>query len=197
MKSALTLLLLSAACLAPTSFAWAQEAGSELPSAKEVEQVTSDLLIDAERKAEEIAGRVDQIEEAREVSAGILQPIYRAAEAMAFPAFHWVAFTLMTAGLISYGLQLVLGKLLLLTRMSLNIKEILADAVGFVISLIGLVLTTQAAAENSNFTTSPAMVLSATAVGVIFGLMLYAWGQRQEVQAAQARRHEAKAKGKA
>ncbi len=167
---------------------WSQEAGSDLPSTQEVEQRASDLVTDAQRRAEEIAGRVDQSQQAHEVSAGVLQPIYTLAESMAFPAFHWVAFTLMVAGVVSFGLQLVLGKLVLLSKMSFNIKEILADAVGLFISLIGLVLTTQAAAENSTFTTSPAAVLSATAVGAIFGLMLYVWGQRQEVEAARARR---------
>ncbi len=55
------------------------------------------------------------------------------------------------------------------------------------ISVVGLVLTTQAAAENSTFTQSPAAVLSATAVGAVAGLWFYRKGQRQELEAALGR----------
>ena len=55
------------------------------------------------------------------------------------------------------------------------------------VSLLGLVLTTQAAAENSSFTSSASAVLSATAVGVITGFVCYLWGQRQELQAVEGR----------
>lgn len=135
----------------------------------------------------ELAEKVDEDPRAREVTAGILQPIYRLAEAMAHPAFHWIAFAVMATGVVNYALQLVLGKLVLLTRLSLSLKEILSDALGLVISLTGLVLTTQAAAENSTFTTSPAAVLSASAVGVVAGFIFYLWGQRLELEAARGR----------
>lgn len=138
-------------------------------------------------RVEDIARQVDQSVQAQEVTAGILTPIYKVAERLSFPMFHWLAFTLMTTGVVSYALQLVLAKLVVLMRMSISISEILSDALGLLISIIGLVLTTQAAAENSSFTRSPASVLSATAVGVIAGFIFYVWAQRQEVQAAQAR----------
>ena len=64
---------------------------------------------------------------------------------------------------------------------------ILSDAFGFVISVFGLVLTTQAATENSTFTHSAAAVLSATIAGAFVGIILYRWGQAQELQAAQGR----------
>ena len=57
-----------------------------------------------------------------------------------------------------------------------SITEILSDALGLVISLVGLVLTTQAATENSRFPESPAAVLSATGVEVVVGFILYLWG---------------------
>ena len=44
---------------------------------------------------QELAEQVDQTEKAKEVSAGILKPIYVMAERLSFPAFHWVAFTVM------------------------------------------------------------------------------------------------------
>jgi len=53
-----------------------------------------------------------------------------------------------------------------------------------------LVLTTQAATENSTFTESPAAVLSATAAGAIVGIILYWWGQSQEVQAVEGRKKQ-------
>jgi hypothetical protein len=139
-------------------------------------------------KLDEIAGEVDRSEEAQEVTAGILKPIYALAETFSFPAFHWVAFAAMVAGVVSFGLQLVLGKLVVLSRMSLSLSEILSDALGLVVSLVGLVLTTQAAAENSTFTTSAFSVLSATAVGALAGFIFYVWGQRQELQAVEGRR---------
>ena len=143
-----------------------------------------------EKTAEEvtkIAKQVDQDPRAKSAAAGILQPIYLVAEKLAFPAFHWVAFSFMAAGVVSYALQLALGKLVVLTRMGFSIKEIASDAVGLAISVVGLVLTTQAAAENSTFTQSPAAVISATVVGAVVGIILYLWGQSQELDAVAGR----------
>ncbi|MFV0443298.1 MAG: hypothetical protein ACK5Q5_06985 [Planctomycetaceae bacterium] len=147
-------------------------------------------LGEAQDKVAEIAEQVDQDPRAQEVSAGILQPIYRLAEKMAFPAFHWVAFAVMATGVVSFALQIVLGKLAVLLRGSISFKEILSDVLGLVISATGLVLTTQAAAENSTFTQSPAAVLSASAVGAIAGFVFYLWGQRQELEAVRGRKIE-------
>ena len=108
-------------------------------------------------------------------------------ENLAFPAFHWLAFALMTAGVVSYALQLVLGKLVVLMRMGFSLGEIISDAFGLAVSVIGLVQTTQAAAENSTFTQSAAAVLTATVAGALVGLILYWWGQAQELQAAAGR----------
>lgn len=141
----------------------------------------------AQKKVEEIAKEVDQSPRAKEISAGILQPIYQLAEQLSFPLFHWAAFAILAAGVVSYALQLVLGKLVVLARMGFSPAEIISDAHGLVISLVGLVLTTQAAAENSTFTQSPFSVISAAAVGLVAGFILYRWGQAQEVQAAIAR----------
>ena len=154
------------------------------------EESADPLVSSTTDKVAEIAEQVDQDERAQEVSAGILQPIYQLAEAIAFPAFHWVAFAVMATGVVSFALQIVLAKLAVLMRGSLSFKEILSDALGLVISLTGLVLTTQAAAENSTFTTSPAAVLSASAVGVVAGFVFYLWGQSQELQAAKGRKLE-------
>ena len=171
----------------------AQDASDAEPAAdgltvESVQETAEELATDTQQKVSEIAEQVDQSEQAKEVSAGILQPIYQLAETMSFPSFHWIAFTLMATGVVSFAMQLVLGKLVVLSKMSISIKEILSDAVGLIISLIGLVLTTQAAAENSNFTESPFMVLSAAGVGVILGFVLYLWGQKQEVEAAVGRK---------
>ena len=192
MRSLLFLGSLSIAILGATSGIHAQEEASEPLDTDEIRQTTEEVVKDTQQKVGEIAQRVDQSEQAREVSAGILQPIYALAEAMAFPAFYWLAFTLMAAGVVSFALQIVFGKLVLLTKMSLNLKEIVSDSIGLAISLIGLVLATQAAAENSTFTDSPAAVLSAAGVGVIVGLILYSWGQRLEVEAAKGRKVQGK-----
>ena len=150
-------------------------------------EVISPLEKKAEKELTKIAKQVDEDPRAKTASAGILQPIYAVAKTLAFPAFHWVAFSLMAAGVVSYGLQIALGKLVVLMRMGFSLKEIASDAVGLAISVVGLVLTTQAAAENSTFTQSPALVISATGVGAIVGFILYLWGQSQELQAADGR----------
>ena len=157
----------------------AQETAAKAPAPSTTEQMKETTA--------ELAKTLDQDPRAKTAAAGILQPIYVVAENLAFPAFHWLAFALMTAGVVSYTLQLALGKLVVLMRMGFSLGEILSDAFGLAISVIGLVLTTQAAAENSTFTQSAAAVLSATVSGVLVGLVLYWWGQSLELQAAAGR----------
>ena len=149
-----------------------------------VTDIVSDQVAD---RGTEVTRQLNTDERAAEVSAGILEPIYALAEHMSFSAFHWTAFALMVTGVVSYALQLVLGKLVVLSKLSLSLTAIISDAAGLSISLVGLFLTTQAAAENSQFTEHPASVLSATAVGAFAGLILYWWGQRQELQAVKGR----------
>ena len=82
---------------------------------EDIKETASELAETAKQKIEGVAEQVDQTQQARDVSAGILKPIYLLAERISFPAFHWVAFTCMVAGVISFGLQLILGKLVVLT----------------------------------------------------------------------------------
>jgi hypothetical protein len=145
----------------------------------------------AQDELEEITGRVNQSEQAQRVRAGILKPIYSLAETFSFSAFHWVAFAIMVAGVVSFALQLTLGKLVVLSRSGFSPSEILSDALGLAVSLIGLVLTTQAATENSNFTASAFAVISSTCMGLIAGFVFYIWGQRQELQAVAGRKKAA------
>jgi hypothetical protein len=162
--------------------AWCQEPGGEV-------QEKAQQAVDAAREtADAVAEAVDESAQAQEVSAGILKPIYQLAEAFSFPAFHWIAFSVMVTGVVSFALQLTLGKLVVLARFGFSLPEIFSDALGLVVSLIGLVLTTQAAAENSSFTSSSAAVLSATGVGAVAGFVFYLWGQSQELQAVEGRR---------
>jgi len=146
----------------------------------------------ATQQVKEIAEKVDKNEQAQEVSAGILKQIYLLAERMESPMFHCAAFALMVTGVVSFALQLVLGKLLVLSKMSISLTEILSDTMGLAISLVGLVLTTQAAAQNSTFTTSPAAVLSATGAGVLLGFFFFKWGTSQELAAADGRKAQPK-----
>jgi len=148
------------------------------------------LAEDAEKKMDEIAEQVDQSEKAKEYSAGVLQPIYQLAEYMSFSWFHWLAFAIMATGVVNYALQLVLAKLVVLLKSGFSMTEILSDALGLVISLVGITLVTQAATENSAFTNSPFAVLSSAAVGVIAGFIFYLWGQRLEIEAARGRRED-------
>lgn len=163
-----------------------EKATETVESARETMDIARDTLTAA-------ADAVEQSEEAQQVTAGILQPIYWLAEAFSFSAFHWLAFTLMVAGVVSFALQLTLGKLVVLAKLGFSLVSVLSDVMGLSVSLVGLVLTTQAAAENSNFTQSALAVLSSTAVGILLGLLFYFWGQRQELQALEGRRAQAAA----
>ena len=154
----------------------------------DVAEKAKELEAEVEAKVGELAEKIDQNESAKEAAEGVLGPIYKLAESLNFSSFHWLAFGLMSAGVVSFALQLVLGKLVVLFKGSINLREIISDAIGFVISTVGLVLTTQAAAENSTFTHSPAAVLSSAACGVVLGVMLYRWGQIQEVNAVAGQR---------
>ena len=154
------------------------------PAVEEAPAVAGDPVID----------QVDQNAQAQEVKSNILAPIYWLAEIFAFPTFYWLAFVVMVTGVVSFALQLVLGKLVVLSRLSLSPTEVLSDTLGLVVSLIGLVLTTQAATENSTFTQSAFAVLSATVTGAVLGIVFYIWGQRQELQAVEGRRRVAPAK---
>ena len=166
----------------------AEPATTDEPS---VSERAGEIVGETKDKVDEIAQRVDESEQAKEITAGVLQPIYALAEYLAFPAIHWVAFAVMVTGVVSFALQLVLAKLAVLMRFGLSLTEIFSDALGLVISLVGLVLTTQASAENSNFTQSPAAVLSAAGVGVLAGLVFYWWGQSHELRALEGRKVQA------
>lgn len=153
-----------------------------------IAEKAKEAAADAEGKVDEIVESIDQNETAKKAAAGILEPIYKLAETLSFSAFHWVAFALMCSGVVSFAMQLVLGKLVVLFKGSINLREILSDFIGLIISVVGLVLTTQAAAENSNFTNSAAAVLSAAGLGAVVGILLYRWGQAQEVNAVVGQR---------
>jgi hypothetical protein len=146
-------------------------------------QQTKDSVVE---KAKQIEEQLANNETIKEISAGILQPIYNLAEYMAQPWFYWVAFAVMAAGVVSFALQLVLTKLILLLRMKLRLSEIFSDALGLIVSLTGLVMVTQAATENSTFTTQSVSVVSAAAVGLLVGFVFYLWGQKTELMAAKS-----------
>ena len=185
MTGAIKMSLALAAVLAIAAPVRSQEPDSNLEG-KALQTMES-----ARETADAVAEAIDRDEKAKEVSAGILKPIYRLAEAFSFPAFHWIAFAVMVAGVVSFALQLTLGKLVVLTRFGFSPAEILSDGLGLAVSLVGLVLTTQAAAENSSFTSSATAVLSAAVVGAIIGFIFYLWGQRQELQAVEGRKRAA------
>jgi hypothetical protein len=196
MTDALKMSLAIVALVAIAVPVWAQESDGD-PAVK-AQQTDSDFqekakqtVESARETADSVTAALDQSEQAQEASAGILRPIYRLAEAFSFPAFHWIAFAVMVAGVVSFALQLTLGKLVVLAKLGFSPAEILSDGLGFVVSLVGLVLTTQAATENSSFTSSAAAVLSAAAVGAISGFVFYLWGQRQELLAVEGRKRGA------
>ncbi len=155
-----------------------------------IKESTKDAIDMANKKTEEITKQVDESEQAQEYSAGVLQPIYKMAEFLSFSWFHWLAFTFMVSGVVSFALQLVLAKLAVLMHGGFSLAQILTDSQGLIISLVGLILTTQAATENSTFTNSATAVLSATAVGVVAGFLFYLWGQSEELQALRGRKEE-------
>jgi hypothetical protein len=190
-----------AALLAAGVPLWAQEAQQpqqEVQQTQDQEQATqqeaeggifdraSRRVEEAQQQFEDVRQQVNESEDAQLVRAGILAPLYKLAEAFSFPAFHWLAFAVMVTGVVSFALQLTLGKLVVISRRGFSFMEVLTDLLGLVVSLVGLVLTTQAAAENSSFTSSAFAVLSATGVGALLGIIFYWWGQRQELLAMSA-----------
>jgi hypothetical protein len=191
----LTALLLSSLVCGSSCTAYAQEATGEPVGEGEVQKsardTSEDLVTEARKSVDRFASEVDQSQRAQQASESVLKPIYTLAEYLSFPAFHWLAFAIMVAGVVSFALQLVLAKLVVLAKSSFSLSEVLSDALGLVISLVGLVLTTQAATENSNFTQSAFAVLSATVVGAVAGLIFYWWAQRQEVEAVRGRKQAA------
>ncbi|MCA8989526.1 MAG: hypothetical protein KDA78_17900 [Planctomycetaceae bacterium] len=160
---------------------------------KKVTDTAEEAAKYATEKTEEIAEIVDKNEQAKEYSAGILQPIYAMAEYMSFSSFHWIAFMVMVSGVVSFALQLVLAKLAVLAHGGFSLKQILVDSQGLIISLVGLFLTTQAATQNSSFTSSPAAVLSSTIVGAVLGFVFYLWSQSEELEAVRYRKVQQKA----
>ena len=154
------------------------------PAATESE---SGLTGNARQRLDELAGRLDQNRTVQDLSKHLLNPIDVASDACAFPAFHWMAFALMSAGVVSYALQLVLSKVIVLARGSFDVRAVMSDVFGLLMSGIGLMLTTQAAAGNSAFSESPIRVLSAAAVGIVAGLILYRWNHAEELEAAYGR----------
>lgn len=179
------IVLFSFALLLPCPLVLAQDSGPEEPAAAGAGDIASTVG----QNVRELGARLDQNDTVREISSGILEPVYRVAENMGQnqPWFYWVAFAVMVTGVVSFALQLVLTKLILLLKANFNIREILSDLLGLVISVVGLVLTTQAAAENSQFAATPSSVVSASAVGVVAGLIFWIWGTRLEFRAASAR----------
>lgn len=177
----------------------AQEAESDVSSDSAVSgamEKAAEMTDVAKDKAEELQKQVNDSEQAQEVASGILDPIYTLAESFGqFSAFYWVAFAIMATGVVSFALQLVLGKLIALANSGFSLTEILSDGLGLAISVVGLVLTTQAATENSQFAASAFSVLSATVVGIVAGFMFYIWGQNQELEAIAARKSAAKKDG--
>jgi hypothetical protein len=180
---------------------WAQESQEpqqdvpqSQPEAQAPQQEAGGGLLDranqrvgeAQAKFDDVRQQVNESKEAQLVRAGILKPLYVLAEQFSFPAFHWLAFAVMVTGVVSFALQLTLGKFVAISRHGFSLMEVLTDALGLVVSLVGLVLTTQAAAENSSFTASAFAVLTATGVGALLGIIFYWWGQRQELLAMSA-----------
>jgi len=171
----------------------AEETEGKVEQAIETAKENTKEAVDAiHTKTDEIAKKVNESEDAKKYSAGILEPIYSMAEYMSFSSFYWLAFAVMVSGVISFALQLIIGKLAVLFRGGLSFSQILTDIQGLVISLVGLFYTTQAATENSNFTASPAAVLSAAALGLVAGFFFYLRGQATELEALEGRREEAR-----
>ncbi len=140
-------------------------------------------------KLDAVTEQVNTSGAAQDATENILTPIREIGEVIVgIPGFYWIAFAMMAAGFVSFLLQLVLGKLIMLARFHFSLTEIMSDTLGLLVSSIGLVLLTQAATSTGHLTNSPAAVLSASIVGAFFGLIFYFRGQTQELREARALR---------
>ncbi len=101
----------------------AGEAGAGDSTAVESNAVErADQIVSETRgKVEEIAADLDENQQAQEASAGLLRQIYVLAEYFSVPTSHWVAFSRMVTGVVSFALQLVLATLVVLTGMSISV----------------------------------------------------------------------------
>ena len=146
---------------------------------------------DAVKKIDEVVEQVDQSEQAQNVKSNILAPIYSLAERFSFPAFHWLAFAVMVTGVVSFALQLVMGKLVVLSRFSLSPTEILSDVLG----LAGKSHRFGAhdPGRDGKLQLHLERVFRALGHrgGRDTGIVFYVWGQRQELQAVEGRRRVA------
>ncbi|MDG1872719.1 MAG: hypothetical protein P8J27_02315 [Mariniblastus sp.] len=172
-----------------------QNAGNSVESAvmEDTQLKSDDLSGKLTEHAKDLSDTLNQDQTIQDVSAGILEPIYLLADYLSHPSFYWVGFSLMVAGVVSFAGQLLFAKFFLLLKLKLNVKEVLSDLLGLAISLVGLVLTTQAATQNSTFAQNSVSVVSATAVGVVAGLVFYWWGQSLELKAAREVQNNANA----
>jgi hypothetical protein len=187
--SVLFTLLFGAAMLFPADMnvTFAQDfAGDQIGevSQDESEQPSSGSVGD---KINDATSKLDTNEDAQLATDNILAGIKTFGDkVVAIPGFYWIAFAMMTAGLVSYLLQLVLGKLIMLARFHFSVTEILSDGLGLLISAIGLMLLTQAATAEGLVIDRPSFVLTAAGVGAFFGLIFYFRGQTQELREARA-----------
>ena len=116
-----------------------------------LQRIQSDKIDKLEKKIDDkvdkIQRDVDSSEDAKKIANSILNPIYQLAEKMSFSGFYWMAFALMFAGVVNFALQIALGKLFMLAKFHFSLIEIFSDALCLLMSVTGLVLTTQAATE--------------------------------------------------
>src|SRR5262245_621749 len=129
MNATLNSSLALAAVLALAAPAWSQETESS------VQEKAQQTLESAKETAGAVSKSVDANPQAQQASSELLKPIYDLAERFSFPAFHWIAFSLMAAGVVSFALQLTLGKLMVLAKLGFSPSEFLSDALGLAVSV--------------------------------------------------------------
>jgi hypothetical protein len=134
---------------------------------------------------ETLITRFDGNTTVQETAGGIQELITVLRSYLETPVSSGIAFTLAVAGLISFTFQLVLTKLVVLMKGSINVREILSDLAGLLFSAFGLILAADhhTSVSGTQLNKSPAAIVLFSAAGAIVGLVHYRWAQRQEVNA--------------
>ena len=137
--------------------------------------------------AKEKATAFAESEEGKQASATVLEWI-QSAESLYTPWMNWALVAVGIALFVSHAGQLLLGKLWALIRgKGFSFCEFCNDFLVAAFAGLSLPVVLLIPTGSGAFISNPLQVLSAAAVGMILGVILYTHGMNQEMQAAQER----------
>ncbi len=163
--------------------------------AKELTTAAGDKAEELTEAAKAKAEEFEQSERAKKASAAVLEWV-QSAEQLYRPWINWCLIAVGIGLFISHAGQLILGKLWALVRgKGFNFFECVNDFLVAAFAGLSLPVVLLIPTGHGAFISSPIMVLSAAAVGMILGVILYTHGMKQEMLAAQEEIDRERAEG--